>query len=79
MSTQPKLTPAGWQDPPLLQTTRGLMAPAALVRTVGGREDDEEACTWVQYRLGDEIVHESRALKLKKWPPGMDGFTPDFT
>jgi hypothetical protein len=66
MTTQPTLTPNGWQDPPMLNTTNGLMAPADLKKFEGGHDDETEACAWVEYRLAGEIVHRSVDLKLKK-------------
>jgi hypothetical protein len=75
--TQPTFTLAGWQDPPLLGTTRGLMAPAELQKVEGRHDDGNETCAWVEYRLDGEIVHRSVDLKLKK-AVFADGFQGAF-
>jgi hypothetical protein len=63
---QPHLTETGWQDPALLQTTKGLWPVEALERIVGGHDTADELCTFVEYRLDGELVHRSVDLKLKK-------------
>lgn len=37
-----------------------------LRKVEGGVDDDVEATTWVEYWLGDELVHRSAHVRLKK-------------
>lgn len=46
-------------------TTHGMMDESLLVRTDGLVDNDHERTTWVEYRLGDEIVHRSVHVTLK--------------
>lgn len=56
----------------LINTTKGEMDDSLLERTEGGVDNDNETTTWVEYRLDGELVHRSVAVKLKKWPEGME-------
>jgi len=58
---------------PFITTTHGEMDEALLEKSEGVFEDDNERTTWVEYRLGDELVHRSAHVTLKKWPEGMTG------
>ena len=52
----------------LITTTKGLMDESLLVKTTGGIDNDDERTTWVEYRLGGELVHRSANVTLKKMP-----------
>ena len=52
----------------LIKTKYGMMDDALLVKTEGVVDNDDEHTTWVEYRLGDEIVHRSAHVTLKKMP-----------
>jgi len=71
MTHQPRFNGAGWDDPALVETVRGLWPACGLQRSDGAREDENELCRWVEYRLAGEVVHRSVHLTLKQ--------TPDFT
>jgi len=51
---------------PFITTTHGEMDEALLEKSEGVFEDDNERTTWVEYRLGDELVHRSAHVTLKK-------------
>lgn len=61
-----------------ITTIYGDMDDSALVKTEGGIDNDCERTTWVEYRLGDELVHRSAHVTLKKpavWAePAVSGF-----
>lgn len=42
------------------------MKESGLQRRVGVHEDDNEIAAWVEYRLGDKVVHRSAHVHLKK-------------
>jgi hypothetical protein len=42
------------------------MKESELARRVGGHEDDNEIAVWVEYRLGERLVHRSAHVHLKK-------------
>jgi hypothetical protein len=50
----------------LITTTKGLMDPASLRRVTGEVDNDDEHTTWVEYYDGDELVHRSAHVRLKK-------------
>jgi hypothetical protein len=52
----------------IIPTTKGPMDEALLVRTDGVVDNEDEHTTWVEYRLGGEIVHRSAHVTLKKLP-----------
>lgn len=52
----------------LITTTRGEMDDSLLVKTEGEIDNENEYTTWVEYRLGDELVHRSAHVRLKKAP-----------
>ena len=56
-------------DDPEVTTTRGLMR-ASLLRRVEGvdRDDENEFTTFVEYYFGEECVHRSVHVTLKKTP-----------
>jgi hypothetical protein len=49
-----------------ITTTKGLMDESELRRVDGGIDDDNEDTTWVEYYLGDELVHRSVHVRLKQ-------------
>ena len=53
-----------------ITTTKGLMDPAKLRRVDGGVENDHESTKTVEYYLGDELVHRSAHVTLKRLPSG---------
>jgi hypothetical protein len=52
----------------LITTTKGLMEESLLEKRTGGVDNDDERTTWVEYRLGGELVHRSAHVTLKKMP-----------
>ena len=57
----------------LITTTKGDMDDSLLVKSEGIVDNEEERTTWVEYRLGDELVHRSAHVTLKKIPAFADG------
>lgn len=57
----------------LITTTHGLMEDSLLDKTDGVIDNEDESTTWVEYRLGDELVHRSAHVTLKKMPVFADG------
>ena len=62
----------------LISTTHGAMDDSLLERREGSSENDNEIASWVEYYLGDELVHRSVHVHLKR---GMfaDGVTANFS
>jgi protoporphyrinogen oxidase len=62
----------------VITTTKGPMPEEALAKSEGTDENDNEIVNWVEYRLGDELVHRSVHVHLKR---GMfaDGVTANFS
>ena len=55
----------------LIHTTHGDIDEAHLRRVDGRLDNDNELTTWVEYWLGDELVHRSVHVTLKQgqeWP-----------
>lgn len=52
----------------IVTTTYGDMDDSLLERKDGTFEDDNELTTWVEYWKGDELVHRSAHVTLKKMP-----------
>jgi hypothetical protein len=50
----------------MITTTKGLMDEAALRKVEGELDNDNEHTTWVEYYDGDELVHRSAHVRLKK-------------
>lgn len=50
----------------MITTTKGLMDEAALRRVDGAVDDENEHTTWVEYWDGDELVHRSAHVRLKR-------------
>ena len=49
----------------LINTTKGLIEESTLDRKDGSFDNDNEFTTWVEYRLGEELVHRSVQVNLK--------------
>jgi hypothetical protein len=49
----------------LVNTTKGEMDDSLLVSKDGNMENDNEKTSWVEYYLGDELVHRSVHVELK--------------
>ncbi|MBS0173769.1 MAG: hypothetical protein JSR64_07020 [Nitrospira sp.] len=47
-------------------TTHGLMDESQLRRVDGGHDNENETISWVEYYIGDEMVHRSAHVVLKK-------------
>ena len=62
----------------MITTIHGPMPEEALVKSEGTDENENEIVNWVEYRLGDELVHRSVHVHLKR---GMfaDGVTANFS
>lgn len=50
----------------MINTTKGPMDESALVKKCGTVDTDDEETTWVEFYLGDELVHRSVHVNLKK-------------
>lgn len=50
----------------MITTTKGPMDEASLRKVEGAFEDDNEKTAWVEYYDGDELVHRSAHVHLKK-------------
>ena len=55
----------------LITTTHGLMDESYLIKKEGTIEDSNEFTTWVEYYLGDELVHRSAHVTLKPPAPSV--------
>ena len=62
----------------IVTTTYGDMDDSLLERKDGTFEDDNELTTWVEYWKGDELVHRSAHVTLKKMPAFGAGETASF-
>jgi hypothetical protein len=62
----------------LIQTTHGEMDVALLTKKDGVLENDHEITTWVEYYLGEELVHRSVHVQLKTWPDGLGAIVADL-
>jgi len=52
----------------MIETSRGMLDEACLVKTEGGFENDDEHTTWEEWRLDGELVKRNAHVRLKKWP-----------
>lgn len=50
----------------MITTTKGLMDEAALRKVEGAVDNENENTSWVEYYDGDELVHRSAHVSLKK-------------
>jgi protoporphyrinogen oxidase len=50
----------------MITTTKGDMDESLLEKRVGSVENDTETTSWVEYWLGEELVHRSVNMVLKR-------------
>jgi hypothetical protein len=50
----------------MITTTKGEMDESLLEKRVGSVENDTETTSWVEYWLGEELVHRSVNMVLKR-------------
>jgi len=50
----------------MIQTTHGEMDESLLRKVTGGVDNENEFTEWVEYYLGDELVHRSAHVHLKQ-------------
>ena len=50
----------------MITTTKGLMDESLLLKKTGVDEDDRARSEWVEYWDGEELVHRSVAISIKK-------------
>lgn len=50
----------------MITTTKGLMDEALLEKREGQTDNENETTSWVEYWDGDELVHRSVHVHLKK-------------
>jgi len=50
----------------MVTTTHGEMDELDLTKTEGAIDNENEITRWVEYRLGEELVHRSVHVHLKK-------------
>ena len=62
----------------LVTTTYGEMDESLLEKKEGTFEDDNELTTWVEYWKGEELVHRSAHVTLKKMPGFAGAETASF-
>ena len=52
----------------IITTTRGDMDESLFEKREGTVDNDNEATTWVEYWDGEELVHRSAHVTMKKMP-----------
>ncbi len=62
----------------LVKTIHGEMDERDLRKVEGVIDNDNERTTWVEYWRGEELVHRSAHVTLKKWPEGMGADVAQF-
>jgi hypothetical protein len=62
----------------IITTTKGDMEESLLEKREGTVDNDNEATTWVEYWDGEELVHRSAHVTLKKMPTFAGGETSSF-
>lgn len=50
----------------MITTTKGLMDESKLEKKTGNIDNDNEFTQWIEYYDGDELVHRSVHVQLKK-------------
>jgi hypothetical protein len=55
---------------PVIFTTHGELEESTLRKVEGVVDNDHECTRWIEYYLGDELVHRSVHVTLKEWPEG---------
>jgi hypothetical protein len=63
----------------MITTIYGDMDESALVKRTGVIDNAHEQTTWIEYYLGDELVHRSVHVQLKEWPEGLGAILADMT
>ena len=53
----------------MITTTKGDMDETLLEHRSGVVDNENEFTSWVEYWLGEELVHRSAHVTLKKMPP----------
>ena len=53
----------------MIETTHGQMNESDLRKVTGAVDDENEYTEWVEYWLGDELVHRSAHVNLKQGAP----------
>ena len=62
----------------IITTTRGDMDESLFEKREGNVDNDNELTTWVEYWDGEELVHRSAHVTLKKMPTFAGGETSSF-
>ena len=62
----------------LVNTTKGEMDDSLLEKREGTVDNDDELTTWVEYWLGEELVHRSAHVTLKRMPSFIGGEAATF-
>ena len=62
----------------MINTIYGEMDEATLEKREGVIDNDNECTTWVEYWRGEELVHRSAHVTLKKWPEGLGAVAAEF-
>jgi hypothetical protein len=62
----------------IITTTKGDMDESLLEKREGTVDNDNETTTWVEYWDGEELVHRSAHVTLKKMPTFAGGETSSF-
>jgi len=62
----------------LITTTKGEMDDSLFEKREGTIDNDNELTTWVEYWEGDELVHRSAHVTLKKMPNFVGGDIASF-
>jgi hypothetical protein len=62
----------------IIFTTKGDMDESLLEKREGTVDNDNELTTWVEYWDGEELVHRSAHVTLKKMPNFAGGDTASF-
>jgi len=63
----------------IVNTTKGDMDESLLEKREGTVDNDNEITTWVEYWDGEELVHRSAHVTLKKVPSFLSGETASFS
>jgi len=62
----------------IIQTTRGPMDEADLVKRAGTIDNEHERTTWIEYWHEGVLVHRSAHVTLKQWPEGWGAVAAPF-
>lgn len=55
----------------MIFTTHGDLEESTLHKVEGEVDNEHEHTTWVEYYLGEELVHRSVHVTLKEFPEGL--------